>query len=277
MGEGAPCPRASCGAVGRFVFTGTLVKGRGIFWLRRDGLAFEHIDIPLCRCEACRGRFRVLPVEILPRKSYSFPSIESACGAYLRLERGLRRTVERMGKYHPRFTTLWIWLRGLGRRVLDRGGAPETRGKGAGNKKERTCSELLPPAAALIAETAKRLAPGLAEQWSRRFEIPAWKYKSPRRRDQLEACARLLGAASFLFPESTHPLTAWQGWLIGHFHVAAWGFGSRISCTTIKLPPPGQGPVDSPARPKWHREERNHGPRSPPGGLLAVRADQPPA
>ncbi|MFH1037810.1 MAG: hypothetical protein V1789_03960, partial [PVC group bacterium] len=103
----------------------------------------------------------------------------------------------------------------MGERVLDR------FQPGA---KKASFSELWLPSSALVSESAKKINPAIRDRWNRSFKIPAWKYHSSRRRDQLQACARLFDCASFLFPEEPHPLTVWQGKIIEYFHVAGWWF-----------------------------------------------------
>jgi hypothetical protein len=216
----------------------------------------QALWLPLARCADCKARIRVLPRELVPFKSFSLPVIEEACRRYLDPDPngpGLRRTVRSMGKYASVHSTLWRWLAGLGERALDHGAVQKV-----------PAYRRLPPACSLIAESDKRLGRGLGKFWQRHFTIPWWKYKSQKRREQLEACARVLAAARHLFAEPLHPLSEWHGRLIGWLHVAAWAFPTGIPCTDMQLTPSGSGAVRSASNPKRAKGARCHAARSPP-------------
>jgi hypothetical protein len=103
--------------------------------------------------------------------------------------------------------------------------------------------------------------------------IAPFKYKSPRRHDQLSACARLLATAQALFPQSPEPLLAWQAQLVGFHHVTAWDFftPSTVSPLQHSIPPPRPyAPTIAPQRPVQPWSNDTHAPRPPPPGLLEV-------
>jgi hypothetical protein len=165
-----------------------------------------------------------------------------------------------MGKYAPVHSTLWRWLAGLGERALDH--LPAGRHGGAGQKVG--AYRRLPPASSLIAESDKRLGKGLGKLWQRQFKIPWWKYHSEKRREQLEACARVLAAARHLWAEPPHPFSEWHGWLIERLHVAAWAFPTGLPCTDMQLTASESGAVRSAPDSKPAKGGRGHGARSPP-------------
>jgi hypothetical protein len=250
-------------AVGTLVFTGSWVERGVVVRGESGGLDPQDWRLPLARCKRCRARLRVLPRELLAFKSFSLPVIEHLCGRYVDPDPqgpGLRRTVRPMGKYAPAHSTLWRWLAGLGERALDR--RPNGR-HGAGVRAPRACGRL-PPVCALIAESAKRLGQRLHSVWQRHFKLPDWKYKSERRREQLEGCARVLASARQLFPNRPHPLCEWHGWLIERFHVAAWAFPTGMPCTPLELTPSGSDALRSAANSKPRKKGRCHEARSPP-------------
>jgi hypothetical protein len=203
---------------------------------------------------------RVLPIEIAPRKSYTRPVIETACTVYADESAptiGLRRTVARLGKNAPHFSSLHGWLGAVGARAL---GRLDRHGQG-------------PPVAALIAESAKGLGLKMPADWTCRLsersehEVAPAKYRSVQRHEQLDACARLFDTAGRLFPQAAYPLTAWEQWLETRFNVTAWGFPARFSCTAIQQHPPRTPVVPSaPSRPQGSRPTKGivHGARSPP-------------
>ena len=259
VGAEVSCPE--CVAVGTLIYTGRSVDRGAVMRGKEGQLEPQVMRLPLARCADCKARIRVLPRELLPFKSFCLPVIERACLDYVDSDPqgpGLRRTVKRMGKYAPAHSTLWRWLEGLGERALDRGAVRAVRAYAT-----------LPPAAALVAESAKRIGKGLRRVWERRFHIPSWKYLSEKRREQLEGCARVLESARRLFLDRPDALCEWHGWLIGRFHVAAWAFPTGMACTQLQLPPLESGAIRSAAKSKPAKGAHCHEARSPPGSVLA--------
>jgi hypothetical protein len=229
-------------------------------WATAGGIVHRSTPVPECRCMVCKQRMRVLPVEIAPRKSYTRPVIETACSTYAAKSRPtitLRETVSRLGKGAPHPSSLHGWLGAMGARAL---GRLDRHGQG-------------PPVAALIAESAKVLSRELPAEWNSRlselsaYSVAPCKYRSPQRREQLEACAWLFDTASRLFPQVAYPWSAWEGWLEAHFHVTAWGFPARFPCTAIQQQAPRKVVVlCTPSRPTRSRLTKGkvHGARGPP-------------
>jgi hypothetical protein len=240
-------------------------------WPGAGGIEHRLTPVPECRCTVCKRRLRVLPVEIAPRKSYTRPVIETACTTYAAKSRPmitLRRAVSRLGAGAPHASSLHGWLGAMGARAL---GRLDRHGQG-------------PPVAALIVESAKVLGPELQTEWDSRLceksacSVAPRKYRSPQRREQLEACARLCDTAGRLFPRAAYPWTAWEQWLEARFDVTAWGFPARFRCTAIQHHAPRKVAVScAPSRPQPAcRDGRGagrgsrltkgkvHGARSPP-------------
>jgi hypothetical protein len=195
----------------------------------------------------------VLPIEIAPFKHYTRQVIETCCTAYsdAQLPRiTLRKTVGWLGTGHPHHSSLHGWIGGLGDRalgLLDKGP--------------------FLPVSALIAETAKhhdREFPGL---WAEPFPAALSKYRSGKRAGQLEGCTRIFAAAAHLFPKTAHPFSEWEKDLQERFHVAAWSFPARVSCTAFQQHDPGGYRIESALlsqNPENMRKEKSHGSRSPP-------------
>ena len=188
---------------------------------------YQESPVPLALCERCRSRVRVLPVEILPYKTFGLPVIEAACVHYVTSTDGLRKTVQTIPGVAPHYSTLHGWMGGLGERAMD---------KVALKRDKATIGRpLLPPASTLVAETAKRQDLDLINRWSMtKPPIVPWKYKSLFRKELLQSCLRLLSIAASLFQDSPYPLTMWQHWLLPMFLVAAWLFPSRNIITPIQ-------------------------------------------
>ncbi|MFH1037084.1 MAG: hypothetical protein V1789_00250 [PVC group bacterium] len=213
-----------------------------------------------------------MPVEILPYKRFSLPLIEKYCRIYVTPDpdgSSLRGTVDGPPDNGPRphYTTLHRWLAFLGERVLDRLELSFQSSRGSVPRSSSPIPWL--PTSALISESAKRLRTGIKRRWNRPVIIPVWKYKSPRRREQLQACARLLSTASDLFPDDPHSLTAWEGKIIEYLNVAGWWFPNGYACTAKRqdyVRPDGLRCLPTL---KQRKNEVNHGPRSPPDGLFS--------
>jgi hypothetical protein len=235
------------------VHLGRLVA-RGSRWPGRGEIEDRQTPLPECRCAACRKRFRVLPIELAPRKSYTRAVIETACAAYAAADRpriSLRQTVVHLGKNAPHPSSLHGWMGGVGARAL---GRLDRHGQG-------------PPVAALIAESAKGLGLNRPAGWTQPYAVAPAKYRSVQRREQLEACARLFDTAGRLFPHAAYPWSAWEQWLEARFHVTAWGFPARLPCTAIQQQAPGKVAVPcAPSRPQGFRPTKGkaHGARGPP-------------
>ena len=184
--------------------------------------------MPLALCEQCKSRFRVLPIEFLPFKTYSLPIIETACNHYVTSEDGLRKTVNTITGVAPHYSTLHGWLGGLGERALDKVQLK--------NDKAAIGQPSLPPTSTLVAETAKRKDLDLVNRWNNTTPlIASFKYQSLFRKELLQSCLKLLWIAALLFQNSAYPLTAWQHWLMPAFYVPGWLFPSRNLVTPIQL------------------------------------------
>jgi len=204
-----------------------LVQRNGILF-GPDGVAlYQQSPVPLALCEQCKSRIRVLPVEILPYKTFGLPVIEAACHHYATSADGLRKTVQTIPGIAPHYSTLHGWMGGLGERAMDK----------VHLRRDRATigQPSLPPTSTLVAETAKRRDLDLINRWNKtKPPISPGKYKSLFRKELLQSCLRLLSVAASLFQHDPYPLTLWQHWLSPMFLVAAWLFPSRNIITPIQ-------------------------------------------
>lgn len=183
--------------------------------------------VPLSVCDLCKRRFRVLPIEILPYKTYSLPVIESACRLYCISDYGLRKTVKQIPGDAPHYSTLHGWLGGIGERALDK-----TKIK---SDKAVIGEPSLPPTSALVAETAQKKDSNLINQWNKTDPpIPTFKFTSTLREEHLKSCFKLLLIALSLFSNNS-PLTMWEEFLLPIFNVPCWLFPSRHIVSKIQL------------------------------------------
>jgi len=195
----------------------------------------------------------VLPIEIAAFKHYTRKVIENGCTAYSDAQLPgitLRRTVAWMGPGHPNHSTLHGWLGGLGERVLG-----------------RLDKVAALPLCALIAETARHHGGDLTKLWARRYPVVERKYRSERRADQLEGCARVFAAAAHVFLDAAHPLFEWEKELQDRLHVAAWTIPARSGVPSFQQPLPPGSKIQCASSGKDHRKprkEKSHGARSPP-------------
>lgn len=271
------CP--ACGAHGTLHFTGTWVERNAILLTAAGKTAYRTCSFPVACCELCRHRPRVLSAEFLPYKTYTVPVVEAAGRMYTAPDPsgpGLRRVVAHLGDRHPVHSTLHAWLAGLGERALDRlprRPRPQRPRRPMPSARPPLTPAPKPPpaptAAALIVESARRLNASLRTLWQQSPSIPRWKYRSERRREQLEACARVFAAASILFPNSPAPLVAWQAALATFFGVAGWTFPTGPGHMPIEQTASTPPRVDSARRPEPPVGDASHAPRSPPHRRLS--------
>ena len=223
----APCFKKQCPKDSLRLTSWMVTRYAVVF--NQNGVA-EHRSspVPLAVCESCGARLRVLPVEFLPRKTFSLPVIEYSCALYLNSPGGLRKAVDEIDGASPHFSTLHGWLGALGERVLDRVYPQDKR---------LSTGQAAPPAtSSIVTETAKRLDPELVSRWTTtRPEIARSKYQSPFRKERLEACLKLILLAISVYGRHLYPLTQWQHCLITWFHVPGWVLLSRSTLTAIQL------------------------------------------
>jgi len=238
-------------AVGELYYTSVWVE-RNSHWALNGSVERRSTPVPLCRCMKCRSRFRVLPIEIAPFKHYTRKVIENGCAAYSDADLPgitLRRTVMRMGPGHPHHSSLHGWLGGLGERAL-------------GLLLNSSGGEV--PVSALIAETARRRCREMSDIWTRRYPVAERKYRSQRRAEYLESCARVFAVATHIFPAVSHPFLEWEKWLQEQIHVTAWEFPARAICTGFQQPLPRGRGVESTPNTKAAKGDRYYAARSPP-------------
>ena len=220
----APDPDCRSGENGCLVWTETTVA-RGVALLERDAagiLTVVHLvaEIGLARCSLCRKRFRVLPAEVLPRKTYSLPVIEHEVSAYGTGTQSLRQVAwGQPGERVPSHTTLHGWTEGLGAYVLGRrvgelpGQAPMSR---------------------LWVETESRQPEVAATRRAAPLVDPR-RYRSEERHDRLSAVAVLLQTAPLVSRVSAPQLlTAWRSLALLWTRSSLLVFRSQISCTAIE-------------------------------------------
>jgi hypothetical protein len=212
-----------CGSKGSLIYTGYYVS-RNVVWADDNGNAtHELISIPIGKSLCCKKRFRVLPGGVLPYKVFSLPLIEKAFYYYTHLEISLRCATEKLsGNTQPHYSTIWRWLKGMGQRVHDRDNLSSKRYH-------------IPHTSSLIEESARRINSSIRKIWLIIPKISSWKWKSERRREELEACAKLVNSAKYLFPESLNPLLQWQHILMPSFNVAPWYFLTSKAVTSFQL------------------------------------------
>jgi hypothetical protein len=101
--------------------------------------------------------------------------------------------------------------------------------------------DLYPPTTtAALTETSKRTGVNACALFLNVIvKINVTKYRSPRRKDQLKALARLLLAAALLFTDHTHnSLERWNSFLFSSFFVVVWDFPTAFPKTPMQRAPP---------------------------------------
>ena len=164
--------------------------------LRRPAITLGDITeifVPLSKCENCGSRRRLLPMELLPWKPYTLPTMQKFIAAYNASPHGWRRTVNHTpgGFYKPHFTTVHGRASGLGERALDQ--VKLNRERAMVNK-----PPFLEPFTTLIQTVESRHGLPAVKAFSAVVTVFPEKYRSQRRKEHLEANLRLLNLAVFI-------------------------------------------------------------------------------
>lgn len=154
---------------------------RGVLVFEKDECGIDtvvklQIRIALARCPVCKSRFRVLPADTLPYKHYSLSVIEHGIRLYNRGDQSLRKVAWDgfYGEQTPWHATIHAWTEGLG---------AYWSGRCFG---EVACAL---PAARIMKELEIRF-PQVASLPSVPVRVNPKRYRSPERRERLEACRR---------------------------------------------------------------------------------------
>jgi hypothetical protein len=191
-------------------------------------------DIAVACCRGCKRRFRVLPSNVLARKTYSVEVIEYGLAAYADGRRSLREVAwSILGERVPAHTTLHAWSEGLGAHVL---GLPsgEVRGGALASR--------------LLVESRSR-ARAIEPLLTHDFPVDPRRARSPERRERLGATRRILALAEAVTGNlPPYALARWRRLALRWSNTCALLFRTGIRCTAME-----------------HRTRRDgRGSRSPP-------------
>jgi hypothetical protein len=75
------------------VFTGNSVSRGGIIPIPDGSITHRNLQIPIASCGVCARSARVLPQELLPRKTFGWRVIETSFRQYLFSRSALRKAV----------------------------------------------------------------------------------------------------------------------------------------------------------------------------------------
>ena len=186
------------------------------------------LSIALVRCTACKGRFRLLPSDVLPRKHYGLAVIATTAAAHVEANKSLRAAAwtTHTGQT-PAHTTLHAWTEGLGAFVLGRsfGSLPDAH-----------------PYQATVAIITARWSV-LNTKPLRPPQIDPSRYRSEARGERLLAVANVLALAEAVIgiatldvdlPLEQSPLCLWRQLAIGLGVPAPFAFRTGIKCTPFE-------------------------------------------
>jgi hypothetical protein len=214
----------ACSGNKLFITGKRVARGSVIIDSAEGAVCYRSMVIPLARCVKCKRWARVLPLELLPRKTYGIDVIELGVGRYLGGITSYRETaagITVVDAPSPAHSTLHRWITGLGEKVLDR--RPAIRDK------------YPPTSSAVMAQSERTLATDVVDPYQNATVLMApSKYRSEHRYDQLAAVARLLLVASMLFSVVRCSLQKWNGLLLPSFFVAVWDFPSGFQGTPMQ-------------------------------------------
>jgi hypothetical protein len=189
-----------------------------------------HGIFALARCPCCGHRFRVLPSDVLPRKTYSVGVIEHMLTEYARGERSLRSVAWETlgGERTPAHTSLHAWSEGLGAHALGLAGGEVEGGA---------------PVSRLFAETQSRVQE-IGPLLTHDYAVDPRRYRSSERRERLSATSRILAIAEAATGLSApFAFARWRELALRWSNTCALVFRSGISSTAIghRARPEGRG------------------------------------
>lgn len=207
----------------------------------------EQVIIALARCRdrKCGHRCRVLPSDVLSRKTYSMPVIEHLVARYAAGADSLRQVAWSLLHGHlPQHTTLHGWTEGLGAHVLGR---------------DAVAGE---PHSAMVAEATCRW-PAIGDQPPPR--IDPRRFRSAPRHERLSAVAGLVQMASAIPGiDPLLPLADWRRRAIEQGVSSPLSFRSARLRTPIEQVDPAVLGSCCPC-PNQDPKSPSHRTRSPPG------------
>ena len=183
------------------------------------------LSIALARCAACKGRFRLLPSDVLPHKRYGLAMIATTAAAHVEANKSLRTAAwtTHIGRT-PAHATLHAWTEGLGAFVL---------GRSFG------CLRDAQPYQAIVAIITSRWS-ALNTKPPRPPQIDPRRYRSEARGERLLAIANVLALAEAVIdiatldvdlPLDQSPLCLWRQLAIGLGACAPFAFRTGFKCT----------------------------------------------
>jgi hypothetical protein len=205
--------------------------------------------IAIAQCLQCGTRPRVLPCDVLPRKTYSLPAIEHDVSEYSRGGRSLRQVAwSQLGERIPAHTTLHGWTEGLGAHALGRPG---------GDLGGAAMSRFVADAEPRVLEVADAMSVDVHPD-SRR-------YRSEPRRDRLAAVIRTMAVVKAVAGmEHPHAMAECRRLALLWSYSSVLVFPSRLLCTAIEHHDPSK-PARSRASCPRNRDRCLIRTRSPPG------------
>jgi hypothetical protein len=183
------------------------------------------LSIAVAYCPTCKGRFRVLPSDVLPHKRYGLAMIATTAAAHAVANNSLRAAAwQTHTGQTPAHTTLHAWTEGLGAFVLGRpfGGLPGAH-----------------PFQAVVAATKARWS-ALTTAPLPPSRIDPRRYRTEARRERLHAIADVLALARVVTAVATAdldidanrvPLCSWRRLAIDIGIPAPLLFRTGIRCT----------------------------------------------
>lgn len=240
-----------------------MVKGSLFYngkWVNRPISIFDEFNkiicecwkIPLAECAHCKFTSRVLPIEIAPFRRYSRAVMETLSDDYIDSEKSLIRTINFYGPTSLAPSNLHRWTAMLGQRA-------------AFNQSANAI-----PISSLLSETAQKQNIDLFKVWDQKIKISGWKYKTEKRKDELEFAGKLFNTAQKLYSQESYPLTSWETWLVNRFHVPCLMVSMQKIGTPMQLTPSPKNQIQDSKQPETIPKGKNHGSRSPPDSLLEI-------
>jgi len=213
--------------------------------------------LPFAYCSRTKSYFRILPIEIAPFGKISLRVKETRMKEYLESNETLKQVVSNSNGIIIDKRSLYNWITALGNQGLDL------------KQHKKTQSKVT--MGAIIEESTKRINSDIRTIWDAKYNISEKKYRSIKRKEQLESCLKTLKTAEFISPNESYPLTKWNSILMPIFYVTAFPISSVFNDTGSQLDFKNKHDIKGgiiKITKKLSKKGKNHGARSPPNSMF---------
>jgi len=209
------CPK--CQINNCLVFSKKTFNRSIIDYNKDNNLEHSIILLPFAYCSKTKSHFRILPINIAPYGKVSLNVKEKNIKTYITTNLSLEKVVSTNHNIKINRSSLYLWTKCLG-----------SQGLALNENKNNTLKITM---GAIIEESAKHLNYNITNIWKQSYNIDPIKYKSEKRKEELEYNMKILKIAQYVFSKEKYPLEKWNEFLLKKFYVIAFPISSKSKRT----------------------------------------------